>query len=409
MSTPRIGFRRALGAPSALLLLPVVCGAALVLAAPLAAQVPSVAILEPSPLTPASGVTEVLVEVESDQPIARVEILVNGEPVATFSEPPYQTTVNLGARNQVHEFLAVAYTTGGVRGQMSLETPAIRVDEQLELPLRQLFVTVTKGDERVTGLEREAFRVLDDERPQSLVTFEDGDAPLTAVLLVDSSESMRGRRLSAALQGVQTFTESMAELDEAKVMLFSDRLLSSSPFGGPTANLTGALGAVRARGGTALTDHLYAALTLLEERQGRRVVVLLSDGEDVHSALDMADVLWKVRRSQAIVYWIELADRKDSPLASFASAWRNADSNAAEMATLRSLVEESGGRIARVERIDQVEQAFEGILQELRDQYVLGYYPEPQRQDGQWRPVEVEVPRGGYGLRVRAREGYIDG
>ncbi|HUF78136.1 MAG TPA: VWA domain-containing protein, partial [Thermoanaerobaculia bacterium] len=164
-----------------------------------------------------------------------------------------------------------------------------------------------------------------------------------------------------------------------------------------------------AGGGTALTDHLYAAFKILDGRQGRRVVVVLSDGFDVYSALRMRDVVWKAQRSQAIVYWIQLQDR-GGPAGSqpglYSSAWRDAPENREEYEALRRLVLETGGRIEPIERIGEVEHAFRSILAELREQYVLGYYPTDLRHDGSWRQVQVRVR--GFGNQVRVREGYVD-
>ncbi len=224
---------------------------------------------------------------------------------------------------------------------------------------------------------------------------------------MDSSESMQGERLVAAVRGAQAFTAGMRELDEAMALLFGDRLVRATPFTHDPAVLRASLDGVSAGGGTALTDHLYNAFKILDARQGRRVVVVLSDGFDVYSALSMKDVLWKAQRSQAIVYWIQLQDRSvpGAEPGLFTSAWRDAESNRQEYGTLRRLVLESGGRIEPIDRIDQVEGAFESILAELRDQYVLGYYPTELRHDGSWRQVRVRV-RGTNDVRVR--EGYVD-
>lgn len=375
----------------------------------LAADAIDVAILEPSPFDPASGEVTVRLEVDADEPIARIRLFVDGELAAELTEGPWETTIDVGQENREHVFRAVAQGVSGSTGEMVLQTPAIEVDDVLDLPLQQLYVTVTRGDDRVTGLSRDAFTVVDDGQRQELVTFEGGDAPLTAVLLVDSSESMRGERLQAALRGTRAFTAGMRELDEAKAILFADRLLAATPFTDRPEQIHASLGGVEAAGGTALTDHLYAALKILDGRQGRRVVVILSDGFDVYSALSMQDALWKIRRSQAIVYWIQLRDRivgDSRELGRYDSAWRDASTNRGEYETLQTIVEESGGRIETIERIDEVENAFRSILAELREQYVLGYYPTDLDKDGSWRAVKVEVE--GFGRKVRVREGYVD-
>jgi Ca-activated chloride channel family protein len=119
-------------------------------------------------------------------------------------------------------------------------------------------------------------------------------------------------------------------------------------------------------------------------------------------------VLWKAQRSQAIVYWIQLQDQAvaGGEPGLYSSAWRDAEANQEEYETLRRLVLESGGRIESIDRVEDVQRAFQSILAELREQYVLGYYPTDLRHDGSWRKVEVRVQ--GFGNSVRVREGYVD-
>jgi Ca-activated chloride channel family protein len=381
---------------------------ALGLAGPAAAAGPRVAIIEPSPFGAVSGQVPIEIHVDTESQVSHVEVWVDGRLVATLRQAPWETTVDVGTENREHTFRAVAHVADGTTGEMELQTPAIEVDEVLELPLQQLFVTVSRGSGRVTDLARTDFRVVDDGQVQELVTFEGGDAPLTAVLLVDSSQSMSGERLASAVRGVEAFTAGMRELDEAMALMFADQLLRATPFTDDPAVIRSSLEGVEATGGTALTDHLYSAFKILDGRQGRRVVVVLSDGFDVYSALRMKDVLWKAQRSQAIVYWIQLQDRiqAEEDVGLFKTSWRNGEENQAEYQTLTRLVLESGGRIESVERTDQVRGAFESILQELREQYVLGYYPTDLNHDGSWRQVEVQVR--GFGNSARVREGYVD-
>ena len=196
----------------------------------------------------------------------------------------------------------------------------------------------------------------------------------------------------------------MAPLDEAKVLMVSDQVIRRTRFGSdPDALLSGLADAV-ARGGTAIQDHLYLALRELEARQGRRVVVLLSDGVDVDSLLSTADLEPIVGRSPALLYWIRLG----GALAGMRhrSVWRTFQEHEAELAGLARLVERSGGRIFDLPRVEEAEQVFREVLEELRNQYVLGYYPSLTRHDGSWHPVSVEV--GAPRVELRAREGYYD-
>jgi len=105
-----------------------------------------------------------------------------------------------------------------------------------------------------------------------------------------------------------------------------------------------------------------------------------------------------------MIYWIQLEGGEKHH--SYASAWRNAQENDKEYDTLEKAVVESGGRIQRIDKVAEIESAFRGILQELREQYVIGYYPSDVRKDGRWHDVSVNVQRAG--VRVRTRDGYLD-
>lgn len=362
-----------------------------------------VTIEKPMPDQAVFGWVEVEARVLSDQPIEQVEFRLDGRPIEIVRRPPWRIRVDVGTDNVERRFEVVAEGSWGGEGRAEVITRSVNFTDQVEVALKQLFVTVTRNGGPALELSREDFTVLDGGVEQELVTFERGDVPITAVLLVDASESMHGGALTAALDGSRTFVRNMAPLDEAMVMLFSDRTLAATRFSHRSEALVSELEGVEARGGTALNDHLYAALRLLDARRGRRVVIMVSDGADVLSALDIADVAWKIRRSDCLVYWIRLEKQRRQ---TFSSVWRDFEANRAEWEGLTAAVEQSGGRIVVLAGIDQIGDAFEEIMRELRSQYVLGYYPSERHHDGDWRRVRVRVdePRA----RVRFRAGYVD-
>ncbi len=370
---------------------------------PLHAQDLSVMFFRPSTLDPVFGEVEVEVDVQAPEGVT-VDLFVDGARVGSMATPPYVWTVDVGRENIEHRFKAVAVGHSGVTKTTSISTPAIHVDESIDVNLRQLYVTVSRGDRRVLDLDEADFRVFDAGSRQDIVTFARGDVPITAALLLDASESMQGERFEAALRGGEAFAHGMRDLDEAKLILFSDLMLESTPFTNEAVELMAPLRGVEASGNTSVNDHLYLALRLLDVRQGRRVVVLFTDGADLHSVLPMEDVLWVARRSQALIYWIRLEENENSPR--FSTSWRDADGNAVEVAMLEKAVRESGGRIEVINRVSAVESAFRGIMDELREQYVLGYYPSRDQNDGSWREVTVDV--GHRNLQVRSRDGYVD-
>lgn len=378
---------------------------ALLLASAAPAAALDVLLVSPPSGRPALGTVEVAVEVLSERPVARLEVRVDGRRVARLTEPPWRVRVDLGEENREHHFEVLAVDAAGERRSVERTTPALRVDEVMDLALQQLYVTVTDGGRRRVDLERGDFTVFDDGERQELVTFEQGDVPITAALLVDASFSLRGEALRTSVDACRRFIGELGRLDEAAVLLFADGLLYASPFTGDQSVLSEGLDSVRGGGGTAANDHLYLALNLLEQRQGRRVVVLLSDGIDVESSLSVRDVLWKARRSSAQVYWIRLGEEGRPDVARH-SAWRSSAEHRDELAGLGRVVQESGGAIYDVAGVEEVGGALAEILALLRDQYVLGYYPTTRRDDESWHSVRVGVSPPG--CRVQVRKGYID-
>lgn len=366
----------------------------------------AVAILNPRADEPSYGEFEIEADVFADEAIQRVEFFVDGEPVGTATKRPFRVRVDLGFENSEHEYRVVAYGVSGATGEETMVTPAIAVDMQMDVELQQLYVTVNRGSRRDLSLAREDFTIRDNGEEQQLVTFERGEVPITAVVLLDASESMQGIRLEKALEGARLFVNGLEGLDQGMILLFSDRLLRATRFSSEPTVLTAALDGVTADGGTAVNDHLYLALKRLEAQPGRPVVVLFSDGTDAHSALPMREVLWKAGRSQALIYWILLEGEGRSGGDTISTAWRDGEANKEEVKLLREVVDRSGGRVYSIARPGELVGAFQDILAELREQYVLGYYPSNLRKDGSWHRVRVDV--GSLGMRVRHRGGYVD-
>ena len=291
-----------------------------------------------------------------------------------------------------------------------MNTQPMPISADYEVELQQLYVSVTRGGERVLDIEQEDFTVSDEGEPQELVTFARGDIPFTAVLLIDASASMFGEKIESAVAGAASFIHGMQELDQAQVMVFSDQLLSMTPITDSKDVLTAGLGRTEARGGTALQDHLFVALELIAQRQGRRVMILLSDGVDTHSVLRMAQVFDVARKSNALIYWIRISGGTESQMASaginMTSAWKDAAQYRNQLELLTQIVDESGGRILEVAALEQIRPVFIDILKELREQYVLGYYPNDRRNDGRWHKVKVGV--ADEDVEIRAPRGYVD-
>lgn len=376
-----------------------------------AALAVEVTFLRPAPGEPVYGDVEVVLSVRPlNTPLQRIEVFLDGKRAGVVDRPPYRLLANAGLDNVEHRFEAVAYQDGKVVASSSILTPRFAVDEEINVELRQIFASVGRRDGSVPELTREDFVLSDLGTRQEIASFERGDVPFTAALLLDASTSMQGGRLEAALDAAGTFVGALRPLDEAKLILFSDRVQGETPFTTLPAVLSLGLSGVRAEGGTALSDALFLTLKRLEERRGRKVVVLLSDGIDIESVVPMKEVERLARRIQASIYWLRLRKPSDienakAPVSRF-SIWRDAAGHRRELEALEAVVRDSGGRIQPIDHIGQVKGVLAGLLDELRSQYILGYYPSVVRGAGTWHTVDLRVRGTGY--VVRAQKGYSE-
>jgi len=367
-----------------------------------------VRIVQPGPGEPILGEVEVRVEiVPPGTPVERVEVFLDGQPAGVAERAPFRVLVDAGEENKQHKLEAVARTAGGAEVKASITTPKLQADAEVQVELQQLFVTVHRDGRPMLYLSRQEFKVFDNDVEQPLATFGRGDAPFTAVLLVDASSSMAGGRLEKALDGARAFFAGMGALDQAKLMLFSDHVLLETPFTSIQPVLTLGLRGVTASGGTALNDALYLASKRLETRRGRKIAVLLSDGVDVESVLSI-DAARAIARRQVTLYWLRLRGDTDAVKGKkilINSAWRDAPSHQRELDHLRAAVLGSGGRIADLAGVEEIPATLTALLSELRDQYVLGITPRRTGGKGTWHPVRVEVQDG---LVARTQDGYFE-
>lgn len=388
-----------------LFLLAVLLGLALG-AAPATASDPLVVLLSPTASEPAVGPITVRFRVFSEgEELRSAQVFVDGLGKATlreFGEQPYALQIDTGPDNREHSIEVIVETVSGGVGSARVDTPAFRVDEEVDVRLQQIYVSAVRRGAPVLDLEAEDFTVRDEGQVTAIRLFERGNVPFTAAVLVDASTSMRGGKLQTAVRGATQFVSSMNPLDEVSLMLFSDQLQRSTPFTAVPSVIQFAVSGLEAGGGSAIHDALFVALRRLSDMQGRKVIILLSDGVDVDSVLSAAQIRDLARRQSVVIYWLAL-ERANLPAnATRVSAWRTAEEHAAERSELRQLVEELGGRTIRVDPDADLEPVFREVLAELRNQYVLGI--EPRGADGEWRRLEVRTSRSG--VDVRARSGY---
>jgi Ca-activated chloride channel family protein len=261
-----------------------------------------------------------------------------------------------------------------------------------------LSITVQNGaGQLVSGLGKADFQVFEDGLVQEISNFAQDPQPIALSLLLDSSMSME-RKMTVVHEAATGFARRLTPRDVAQVIDFDSRPSIAQPFTKDVAALERAIRMTRAGGSTALYDALYVALEELRgvhaqttEEIRRRGIVVLSDGEDTSSLNTYDDVLDLAKRGEVIVYAIGLRSKEDAVGRSF---------NQAEY-TLRSLTQQTGGRVYFVEDLSQLAGVYDRIADELSQQYSIGYTSRNVARDGAWRRVQVKVLKGDGTARTR--------
>ena len=268
-------------------------------------------------------------------------------------------------------------------------SPQLNAQFATGVQLVEIYATVTRPDgSAVTGLKASDFEVLEDGAAQPISVFVAGEFPITVALGVDRSFSMAGEPLRLAMRASQTFLRALKPKDRSMVWAIADGAEVIAPLDSPRDEQLLALAKLTPWSTTALHDSVITALERLEPERGRQALVLFTDGSDRYSSASVADVLERVRRSNALVYGIGVGKTRAPILA--------------EMAAV------SGGRSVQVRNAEALEPALTAIARELQQQYLLGYAPPPRRSgsDARWRSITVRLTRPD-GARVRARDGYV--
>jgi VWFA-related protein len=275
-----------------------------------------------------------------------------------------------------------------------------------------IYAIVRDHKRLVPDLTKDAFEVTEDSVPQEIKYFsKQADTPLTVVLAVDTSPS-QGRVLMAEQEAAKQFASQVLRPKDAFAVLHFDvevELLQD--FTGSLSYINKAIDSTQINGGgggplpgtfptTGGGTHLYDAVYLashdmLSSEVGRKVIILLTDGEDQGSQLTLDQGLQAAQRADVIIYSILISDR---------AFYAHAGIGYGGEGVLNKLSNETGGHMFRAGNQRNTADAFNQIAAELRTQYLLGYTPTNNKTDGTFRRIKVSVKDGHY--EVQARRGY---
>jgi Ca-activated chloride channel homolog len=281
-----------------------------------------------------------------------------------------------------------------------------------------LFTVLDRRNKLVPNLEKQDFKVIDDNIPQDIRYFsKQSDLPLRIGMLMDTSNSIRDR-LKFEQDAANNFLFSVIRRnkDQAFVMTFDDEPQLLQSFTGDTGSLRDQIMRTRAGGGTAVYDAIHTACTTQLNHPPRppgdqpdvvrRVMILISDGEDNLSTHTRAEAIEMAQRTSVVIYtiststqWVTLDDPGKEKSGNRKYHLTEGDK------ILQDLAEETGGRAFYPYHVDDLDQSFQDIGEELRNQYSIAYNPTNHSFDGRYHNIKIDIPEH-KGYQVRARRGY---
>ncbi len=277
-----------------------------------------------------------------------------------------------------------------------------RADLRIDTTLVQIPVSVTleQNGKLVTGLEVDNFELTEDKVKQEITSFTSEDAPISVGLVFDASGSM-GTKLSKAREAVAQFMRTANPEDEFFLVQFNDRPQLAVSFTPDTADIVSRLSFVQSKGRTALLDGVYLAMNEMKKaRNGRKAILIISDGGDNSSRYTESEVKNAVREADVQIYAIGIFEP-------YGNRFRTPEEMSGP-GLLGEVTEQTGGRHFAIENLAELPDVAAKIGLELRNEYVLGYTPTNDARDGKYRKVEVKLVKtdGLPRLRARFRNGY---
>jgi VWFA-related protein len=331
----------------------------------------------------------ILVPLAAEGNITRMTFFADGTSVCSVTRRPYKCSWNAGPAVIEHTVRVVAEMKDGTRLAGTVRTRGVHVDEAAGVAAVKVTATVKDGAGRfVRGLKPADFTVSEAGVPQRITGFASEQSDVSLALTLDTSGSMAAA-LPAVKQLAKAFLRPLPPSWPTSVLAFDNSVFVIAPAGSPPEERDRMIDLLEPWGGTALYNAVLRSLREVEMGEGRKAVVIFTDGEDRHSTLTPDDVQKAIEGSDAVVYFV----------ASGAAA-----GNVKMMALVEELARTSGGRVLRGRNDEALAAAFDEVREEIRNQYLLTYVPARLEAKGTWRPLQVKATCRD--CRVRARTGY---
>ncbi len=257
-----------------------------------------------------------------------------------------------------------------------------------------LFATVLDGQNRlVPDLTQDDFQVLDNDKPQQITVFQSENQPITVVVMLDTSGSMTAS-IQLLKQAAEQFIVRLLPEDKGAVGAFNDKIELSAQFSSDRDQLITEVRDLDFGNGTRLFDGIAEGLNQLQGVDGRKVILVFTDGDDTSSRVGRGTVLDRARAEEVMIYAIGLESE-------FFDGQRTVRSR--PDSALRRFADETGGGYFELKRTSDLGPTFSRVAQELHSQYVLGF--EAQQLDGKVHKLTVKMKQAG--MTARARRSYV--
>ncbi|HET6958360.1 MAG TPA: VWA domain-containing protein [Vicinamibacterales bacterium] len=363
-------------------------GATISLWAQAASELPVLKILSPGDEAFVTGPTLLRASLTPPDAVTALTFFVDGRQVCALTNPPFECDWDAGATITAHQVRAVATVKGGSRIVQTIRTKSVGYVERVDVDVVQVTVTVSDGRGKfVRSIPQSAFHVFEDGRPQTVTHFTSEDVPLELVAAIDISGSM-APAMPKLKTAVKEFLGDVPPQDQVTLLGFNDNIFTLTRKATDPAERVKAVDRLAPWGSTALYDVLLRGVEMLGRQTGRKALVVFTDGEDQGSHATINDVERRLQSSDVTLYMI-------------------GQGRGVTMEPLKKIMERlsvpTGGRALFTDSIDELHAAFADLLDELSNQYLLGYQSSNSRRDDAWRKIKVDVD-GHH--EVRARQGY---
>lgn len=352
------------------------------------APVPQVDVLSPEADTYVSGPIVLRARVFPESAAASAVFSVDGQQVCAVESQPFECPFDAGSNVVRHQIRLVVTLVDGGRVVRTVRTKGLLVAENVDVDAVQVTVTVTDDrGEFVSGLPQSAFQVFEDGRLQPISHFMSENVPLELVVVLDISASMKAAmpKLKAAAKG---FLGAVPPEHPVTLLGFNDSIFALTRRTMNPADRIRAVDRLAPWGATALYDAILRGLDILGRQVGRKAVVVFSDGEDQGSHVVLEDVEARLQTSDVTLYMI--------------GQGRGITQEYLRR-VMQRLATPTGGRTSFTDQIDELQGVFNELLDELSNQYLIGYQPTNTARDSEWREIKIVVD--GH-ENVRARLGY---